>query len=341
MQSHLRLLLLLLFSSLPAAAQDGHWTLEAVLSWEGNADYGLTLATPSGHVEPDESAEGFTHGGDVNCATGGIGPETISGTGGGQGRYYFEGFWWRNCPGGIPPSGAALTAKITAHRPLTINGQSFAPGAVFERTVYPDDAGDLIIDLRVQFAGADPSVDLDIDSDNTDDVDHVPSRNSEEEEVEDAADEMGVVPDDKPGKVMVLNDGDVDYDGVPDYVDGYNFQDGVDEDDVCIGAKFAKLVATVVASDWQNGKVKFNYADSDPSAVTSTADDPYALPPGRIRIWRKDGGEQRNMQAVEEGGDWIKANVEYTLSELGFSQGEATQVFMSKLSSSAKKSVTS
>ncbi|MDQ3566330.1 MAG: hypothetical protein M3436_20390, partial [Pseudomonadota bacterium] len=166
-------LLLLLFSSLPAAAQDGHWTLEAVLSWEGNADYGLTLSTPSGYVDPDESSEGFTHGGDVNCATGGIGPETISGTGGGQGGYHFEGFWWRNCPGGIRPSGVALTAKITAHRRLTINGQSFAPGAVFERTVYPDDAGDLIIDVRIQFARGELAVDanrdgvVSFDQDNT------------------------------------------------------------------------------------------------------------------------------------------------------------------------------
>lgn len=138
--------------------------------------------------------------------------------------------------------------------------------------------------------------------------------------------------DTEPGKVVLINDGDADNDGIPDYADGYNLHSAIETDDACAGASFIPLQVGFYAIDPQNAKIKFTYAASNPTAVTSTSTNPYQLPAtGKIRLWLKDanGGwdydpatqesefTQRDGRSVSQGGHFIEPGVEYTLEDLG------------------------
>ena len=161
-----------------------------------------------------------------------------------------------------------------------------------------------------------------IDSDNNNGFDP-PRRTQAERE---ARGELGN--DEKPGKVLLLNDGDLDGDGIPDYADGYDLDDGITEDNASENVRFVPVVLNLTALDWQNAKVKFQYPASDPAQVTASADNPCVLPTeGKIRLWKKDGGEERSKDPLEEEGDFIKADTEYTMEQLGLSQ-EETEVIL-------------
>jgi len=158
---------------------------------------------------------------------------------------------------------------------------------------------------------------LAIDSDNNNGLD-LPDRTQAEHE---ANGELGN--DQKPGKVVLVNDGDKDGDGIPDYADGYNLDAESAEDDTSQNVRFVPMILHLAAFDWQNAKLKFQYPASDPAQVTSSVSNPYVLPTvGKIRLWKKDGGKARNKKPLNEGGDFINSNTEYSMEELGLSQDQ-------------------
>jgi hypothetical protein len=120
--------------------------------------------------------------------------------------------------------------------------------------------------------------------------------------------------------------------GIPDYAGGYNLHSAIATDDACEGASFIPLHVGFYVIDPQNAKVKFTYAASNPTAVTSTSTNPFQLPAaGNIRLWMKDanGGwdydpatgnsefSQRDGRSISQGGHFIESGVEYTLEDLG------------------------
>ncbi|MCX7806413.1 MAG: hypothetical protein N3A38_14695 [Planctomycetota bacterium] len=157
--------------------------------------------------------------------------------------------------------------------------------------------------------------DLDVDSDNNNGYD-LPSRTSAEEDVEDVEND-----DARPGKVIIVGNGDSDKDGFPDYADGFNAFDVTAKDDSSPGSKFAPLVLEI--NGWariNESKIVVEYDASDPAAMEPGFDEPFALPGGRLRLWKKDGSDSRNKAPVWDGGDYV-APGEYSPAELGAGTG--------------------
>lgn len=176
-------------------------------------------------------------------------------------------------------------------------------------------------------------VDLDIDSDNTNRTDS-PDRSGAEESLEDD--------DEKPGKVIGVNNGDRDFDNISDYADGF---DGETLSDV----NFTPLVLEMPDGiDIDKLKVKLIYDASDPSQITddnmedSGVPNPvtgklyggdsawtrrggkiYQLPSGNLRIWKKDASDARNSASVlAVDGDFIPSDVEIPFENLN---GDTTE----------------
>ncbi|MGA2501000.1 MAG: fibronectin type III domain-containing protein, partial [Tepidisphaeraceae bacterium] len=136
-------------------------------------------------------------------------------------------------------------------------------------------------------------VDLAIDSDNNNGF-GLPDQSAREDAIEDDPN--------KPGKVIPVNDGDCDRDGVPDYADGYNWDgitDAIDPPtpDVAIGHNadnippygsqgehFTPIVVQLSDEvDWTKVRLQSTYDFSNPNQVTrtgsGTAWDPYLYSP--------------------------------------------------------------
>jgi alpha-tubulin suppressor-like RCC1 family protein len=160
--------------------------------------------------------------------------------------------------------------------------------------------------------------DIFIDSDNNDGF-NKPQQNMSERE---ARGELGN--DEKPGKVILINDGDLDGDSIPDYADGYDLNDAIDEDATSENVAFVPVTMHLTPLDWTNAKVQFQYPASDPANVIATLDDPFVLPEeGKIRLWMKNGDKERKKEPVDEEGDYIKPGTPYSLSDLGLTLGQS------------------
>jgi hypothetical protein len=121
-----------------------------------------------------------------------------------------------------------------------------------------------------------------------------------------------------PGKVVLIDDGDTDNDGIPDYADGYNLFPAITQSASSAGSSFTHIAVDLTTFDPDHAKIRFTYSASDPMQVTSTATNPFTLPSnGSLRIWLKDGSDQRNGLPIAAGGDFIQPGVDYTLSQLG------------------------
>ena len=131
----------------------------------------------------------------------------------------------------------------------------------------------------------------------------------------------------QPGKLISVNAGDKDGDGIPDYADGYNLftdqSDSANPPTSDQGAGFVPI--TVQIPSWidpANLQLTFTYSASDPNLVTrsgsGTDDDPYTYSPadGSLRLWIKDEATQRNPASVGDGGDWIKPDESFPASDL-------------------------
>jgi len=162
-------------------------------------------------------------------------------------------------------------------------------------------------------------VDLDIDSDNTNGAD-APDRSGAEETLEDD--------DEKPGKLIGVNNGDSDFDNGPDYADGLDVEP-------LTGVNFTELVLEMPAGiDIDKLKVKLIYDASDPALVvpssvqshgSSTAlgsewtrkgGKTYTLPSGSLRIWTKNASEARDSMSIVSDGDFIPSDTEINFEDL-------------------------
>lgn len=169
-----------------------------------------------------------------------------------------------------------------------------------------------------------PTLDLDVDSDNTsqpgaDPVNGreagLPARTADQERIEDDPS--------KTGKVLIVNDGDKDADGVPDFADGHDLDQGDSDDDANDQERFVPLVLEVPkGSDPAKPDVAFDYTGSDPRAVvapsTDRPDAGYAPASGNLRLWRRVGSSQDVPTAAgaRTADDYLVPNRRYRLNEL-------------------------
>ncbi len=162
--------------------------------------------------------------------------------------------------------------------------------------------------------------DLDIDSDNNNGFD-TPERSDQEDAIED-------LPGDPrfPGKLIAVNDGDVDEDGLPDFADMVyrNPQTGQ-----AANVRFTPLIAELPEYiDLATAKLRFRYAGSDPNAVKTTtqADGSVRYTPaqGSQRVWLKGPSKQRDPVADYVIPSTAQADRPYTPMELGFSETQRT-----------------
>gem|GEM_PF-5356614 len=169
--------------------------------------------------------------------------------------------------------------------------------------------------------------DLDIDSDNTNGMD-APDRSSLEESVENIAGD-----DRYPGKVVLVSSWDGDGDGLPDYVDGFNWTTVTADDDTSVGTSFVPVVLSLPAYlDPNTARMQITYDASDPALVHPSMDSPFVLPEGSLRLWRRDGS--RDARSVLDGGDYV-APGEYQMSDLGIVSGGSVMLYLEAVRPSA------
>jgi len=171
------------------------------------------------------------------------------------------------------------------------------------------------------------AMDLDVDSDNNNDS-ALPDRNGREEEAEDVFGD-----DRRPGKVLLVNDVDYDEDGIVDWADGFDLDPLIPDDDASPNSQFVPIILEVSGIDFANAKVRVQYNASDPSLIDVNAIDnstmlPY-LPPGKLRLWRKDGNEPRNKLSLSQGGDFVAPGV-YSPAQLGLSPSQPVTVLFAE-----------
>lgn len=172
-------------------------------------------------------------------------------------------------------------------------------------------------------------VDLDVDSDNENGYDlTTASRTDAEDEME--AEETDGDDNPLPGKVILINNGDRDFDGVPDYLDGFNADGVVSVDDapptVEQGHRFAQVVIDLPEGiDLDKARLQIDYAAATPAATIGAGD---------LRLWMKDANEGRGKANVtEDNGDFVAARTNdqfYSggdFDTLGFSETDLSQLF--------------
>src|SRR5690606_33289614 len=96
----------------------------------------------------------------------------------------------------------------------------------------------------------------------------------------------------KAGKVILVNDGDLDLDGVIDHSDGFNADGLMSVDDIPPtadqGQRFVPLVITLPEPiDLSKARLQIAYAASVPGSGTG----------GELRLWTKDGHQTRTKDA--------------------------------------------
>ncbi len=141
-----------------------------------------------------------------------------------------------------------------------------------------------------------------------------------------------------PGKILRVNDGDVDGDGVPDWADGYDIAfdiDGVSEPQAAADSSgpfvpvFIDIPADIPTGPL--GGIVFSYRGESPADVQRIdigggrfefvqKDEQESSAWNAFRLWRRDGHEART---VDE--DWIEPGKAYAVDELPFVDNGATR----------------
>jgi len=130
----------------------------------------------------------------------------------------------------------------------------------------------------------------------------------------------------RPGKIIAVNEGDVDGDGIPDFADGFDFDGGTLDDDACSGLQFVEVKIRFVPASytgWPVGEPLFGvtYDSSAPDQVSRSASGQYTVQSGSLRLWKSDG-QQRDKRSIVDGGDFIPSTAlpEYSADQLGLQQ---------------------
>jgi Ca2+-binding RTX toxin-like protein len=117
------------------------------------------------------------------------------------------------------------------------------------------------------------------------------------------------------GDIILVNDQDADFDGLADYVDGFDDFFGHVNDDLGTADYFMPLIISI-DGDFGITDLTFSYSASDPRGITATLDNPYILPAGELRLWTVDGNQARSGASILAGGDYLPPGT-YTLQQLG------------------------
>ena len=159
-------------------------------------------------------------------------------------------------------------------------------------------------------------VDLDIDSDNNNGT-KPPDRSAAEDQIEDDPTKLG--------KIVYVNIGDADHDGIPDFADGFDL-DGINgnSDDTSETNHFVPLVLEIPPGiDVNAARLTLGYDASDPAGVIHDTNTGVWQPAdGYLRIWRKDADQPRNKSSANAPagpGDYVAPGV-YSPAQLGFSE---------------------
>lgn len=168
------------------------------------------------------------------------------------------------------------------------------------------------------------TLDVDIDSDNNNGYD-MPDRSNSEESVEALAG--------YPGKIIDINDGDVNGNDVPDFAE-FAYRDKSGQ---LVEAQFIPFVIEVpphVNIYDDKSTLSINYYASDPMKVTSvnhgTPDEPdwvYTPASGAERVWKVNADVVRSPLSADMGGDYVAPNIKYKLTDLGFSDAQRVIAF--------------
>ena len=185
---------------------------------------------------------------------------------------------------------------------VAVHGRRRSP----DSPAFPTERRDLDNHMFVTFSFL--AVDLAIDADNNGMIDH----SAAEVEMKNWSGSTG--------KVMLPNIGDVNSDRIPNYADGYDIFP--ESNKPSSGGSFEPLEITF-PDDLDLSKTKFHltYSESDPALVTRTSPPPpFTYSPalnGVYRIWTEKGTVARKKAQINAGGDFIKSNTDYLVTDLG------------------------
>ena len=176
-------------------------------------------------------------------------------------------------------------------------------------------------------------VDADVDSKNDSSLEF--SFTDEEDKIENSESQNDDSEDQYPGKVIFTNAADGDDDGVPDYADGYSFNDEDDRTTSFDGSrKFVPLQIKLIKPYTIDGaKIKFGYPDeADPiKGITKEGDgsveEPwkYLLENEGLRIWKKDAPDRESGEHVPSG-DFIPADQDLSWSDIA--EGRVAELYI-------------
>ncbi len=143
---------------------------------------------------------------------------------------------------------------------------------------------------------------------------------SNNDEVIDASDDAIAGVPGLPGKIIMVDNGDSDGNGIPDFADGYtlpaaitnqfatNGIDPADTSEDAVPMAFTPLRLSIAQSiDLSTARLRFVYSGSDPAGVTFHGIE-FQPAPGHLRIWTKDGFELRTsatVNATVDAGDFV------------------------------------
>jgi len=219
---------------------------------------------------------------------------------------------------------ADLTAYLFAIENYNLRIEGVEAGEVELKLTYTN-GGFTTYDRVRLFLGPD----LDIDSDNDNGYDP-----PDQDYAEDLREDIAGYPQ-YPGKITVVNDGDIDADGIPDFADGYN-RDGTasNDDDSCTGLQFVPVVLKISKPEKasiESAIFTITYNSSDPANVTEVGGVYTITDAGILRLWKDDGPsrEMNPANAVQDPGDFIPGSggEEYTAAQLGFTEYNLSQPF--------------
>ena len=170
------------------------------------------------------------------------------------------------------------------------------------------------------------TVDLDIDSDNSNGLDPLT-----EQDGRTAMEEAVEAKINRAGKMIRINNADADADGIPDFADGYNLSfDNIDQAGADKSAAFTPIVLELDGPiDLSRARIRFQYSSSDPAgvrriAITGGDSHSYVMDAGHLRIWRKNGTSTRLKASVANGGNFVPTNVSLTPLQLGLTPNDRT-----------------
>lgn len=139
--------------------------------------------------------------------------------------------------------------------------------------------------------------------------------------------------DARPGKVILVNDSDLDADGLPDHVDGFDHLPTIPDDDSS-STTLTPLLLNLSGTS-SGALIRISYSASDPQGIGASLDQPFILPSGSLRIWTADGHVPRDAAPVREGGHYFAPGT-YTLAELGLAAGGTATLFVEAVTESVQ-----